>query len=86
MTDNNGKCEICGSCGYIGCCNPNDYCTMQGNNIHCKRYLNELRFSYYFYSETYRLLYNNQNKYPELFKEIEKIIELGKDIFIDETI
>lgn len=67
-----GKCIDCGACGISGCCPPLD-CKMTNNCKYCKEYLQELKYAYTCYSKMYKLIYDNQKKYPELFEEVENI-------------
>ena len=70
----NGKCIDCGACGHSGCCSPLD-CKMSFKSEYCRHYLNELKFGYEFYEQVFRLLYEQQDTYKELFGEIDEIKE-----------
>jgi hypothetical protein len=70
----NGKCIDCGACGIAACCSPLD-CLMTNNSIHCKTYLKELKFGYSCYQKIYELIFDNQEKYPELYSAVEDIRE-----------
>lgn len=68
----NGKCIDCNACGNSGCCPPAN-CKMLFNSPYCNWYLAELKATYTAYSKLYSLIYYNQKKYPDLFKEADDI-------------
>lgn len=68
----NGYCTDCSACGHSGCCKPTD-CEMLFNSPYCRQYLTQLKATYTAYSKLYSLVYNNREKYPDLFEEADNI-------------
>jgi hypothetical protein len=68
----NGYCADCSACGHGGCCSALQ-CKMTNRNEYCPKYLRELKYGYTCYEKMYSLIYQNQEKYPELFEAVETI-------------
>lgn len=54
-------CKVCGACGEDGCCSAM-MCKQSPDGDYCQTYLNELRFGYLMYHDTYDLVIDQEAK------------------------
>jgi hypothetical protein len=64
-------CKICEACGHTGCCGPLQ-CKQHPEGDYCERYLEELKIAYGLNIRLFNKLYDEQDKYKELFEWYEK--------------
>ena len=71
-------CNICGSCGEDGCC-PATMCQQHADGMYCPGYLDDLKFGYLMFKDTYDLLKKHcPGELDRIYNENYKFIYKGR--------